>query len=219
MFTDDDLIPISGLQHVVFCERQFGLIHIEQLWAENRFTAEGDALHERVDKVHSESRRLFKQEYGMSIRSLRFGLIGKCDLVELYLDSAGGIADANPVEFKRGKNKETHCDRVQLCAQAICLEEMFGITVTGGDFYYLGTHRRVHAEFDAGIREVTHNAINRAREILASESTPTAFYEAVKCDRCSMIDLCMPKAVGEGGKRVDRYMQTSIFSMRKECDK
>lgn len=218
MYSEDELIPISGLQHVVFCERQFALIHLEQVWADNRFTAEGDALHERVDKVHSESRKLFRQEYGMAIRSLQAGLIGKCDLVELFLDSTGKVGEANPVEFKRGKDKDTDCDRVQLCAQAICLEEMFGIAIPGGDFYYLGTHRRIHFEFNAEIRAFTLGVIETARDILANGITPSALYEASKCDRCSLIDMCMPKAVGEGGKVIDRYILSSLSLMRKECE-
>ncbi len=218
MFSEEELIPISGLQHVMFCERQFALIHVEQLWEENRYTAEGDALHERVDKERHESRRLFKQEYGMSIRSLELGLIGKCDLVELYLEPSGRVAEINPVEFKRGKNKESDCDRVQLCAQALCLEEAFQITIPQGDFYYLAAHRRLVVEFDTTLRKVTKDAIDRAREILDSGLTPNAFYDPDKCDRCSLVDICMPKAVGEAGMRVERYIQASLRSVRKECE-
>jgi len=105
MYSEDDLIPISGLQHVLYCERQFALIHVEQAWEENRFTAEGSVLHERVDEEGHESRKLFRQEYAMAIRSLEFGIIGKCDLVELYLKPEGGVAEFVPVEFKRGKDK------------------------------------------------------------------------------------------------------------------
>lgn len=90
MYSEDDLVPISALQHVLFCERQYALIHLEQVWEENRFTAEGKVLHERVDAEHHESRRLFRQEYGMAVRSLERGLIGKCDLVELYLSPGEG---------------------------------------------------------------------------------------------------------------------------------
>lgn len=218
MYSEEELIPISGLQHLVFCERQFALIHVEQLWAENRYTAEGDALHERVDKERHESRRLFKQEYGMSIRSLELGLIGKCDLVELYLDPSGFVAEIIPVEFKRGKNKESDCDRVQLCAQALCLEEVFRITIPQGNFYYLATHRRLDVEFDTMLRKVTKEAIDRARAILDCGSTPNAYYDTKKCDRCSLVDICMPRACGDAGMRVDRYIQASLRSARKECE-
>jgi CRISPR-associated exonuclease Cas4 len=217
MYSEDDLLPISGLQHLLYCERQFALIHVEQLWADNRYTAEGDALHERVDVEHHESRRLFRQEYGMAIRSLELGMIGKCDLVDLYLRPEGGVAEAVPVEFKRGKNKEDDCDRVQLCAQALCLEEMFRIEVARGDFYYLGAHRRTSAELGAALRATTKASLARAREILELGATPAAVFESAKCDRCSLVEECMPRAVGQAGKRVDRYIAAGIAAARREC--
>ncbi len=217
MFSEDELLPISGLQHVLYCERQFSLIHVEQLWEDNRFTAEGEVLHERVDAEGHESRRLFRQEYGMAIRSLEYGLIGKCDLVELYLKSEGGVAEAVPVEFKRGKEKEEDWDRVQLCAQALCLEEMLETSATRGAFYYLGAHRRTNQELSAALRAATMEAIGRARAILDSGMTPAATYERAKCDRCSLVELCMPEAVGRGGKSVGRFVQAQLAAMRKEC--
>jgi CRISPR-associated exonuclease Cas4 len=217
VYSEDDLIPISGLQHLQYCERQFALIHVEQIWEDNRFTAEGEVLHERVDAEGHESRRLYRQEFGMAVRSLELGLIGKCDLVELYLRPEGGVAEAVPVEFKRGKAKEDDRDLVQLCAQALCLEEMLGVAVARGDFYYLGAHRRTHAEISVQLREVTKSTIARARDILESGSTPVAEYEPRKCDRCSLVEDCMPKAVGGGGKRVSRYLQAGIAAARKEC--
>jgi len=217
MYSEDDLLPISGLQHVMYCERQFALIHLEQIWEDNRFTAEGEVLHERVDAEGHESRRLYRQEFGMAIRSLELGIIGKCDLVELYLRPEGGVAEAVPVEFKRGKNKEDDCDRVQLCAQALCLEEMLGIVVARGDFYYLGARRRTHIDISVPLREAAKSSIDRARAIVESGITPIAEYEAAKCDRCSLIDPCMPRAVGGGGKRVSRYLQAELAAIRKEC--
>jgi len=217
LFSEDELLPISGLQHVLYCERQFALIHVEQLWEENRFTAEGEVLHERVDAEGHESRRLFRQEYGMAIRSLEYGLIGKCDLVELYLKSEGGVAEAVPVEFKRGKDKEEDWDRVQLCAQALCLEEMLGTSAARGAFYYLGAHRRTNLELSAALRAATVAAIGRARAILDSGETPAAAYERAKCDRCSLVEPCMPGAVGRGGKNVGRFVQAQLAAMRKEC--
>ena len=217
MYAEDDLIPISSLQHLAFCERQFALIHVEQLWADNRFTAEGEVLHERVDDEHRESRRLFRQEYAMAVRSLELGIIGKCDLVEFHLRSSGGIAEAVPVEFKRGRDKETDVDRVQLCAQALCIEEMLGIEVPRGDFYYLGARRRTSAELSTGLRAATKGLVDRARAIIESGATPAAVYESRKCDRCSLLDLCMPKALSEGGRRVSRYIKAAIAAIRKEC--
>jgi CRISPR-associated exonuclease Cas4 len=217
MFSEDDLVPISGLQHLLYCERQFALIHVERIWEDNRFTAEGEVLHERVDAEGHESRRLYRQEFGMAVRSLELGIIGKCDLVELYLRPEGGIAEAVPVEFKRGKAKEDDCDRAQLCAQALCLEEMLGVAVARGDFYYLGARRRAHADISVQLRETTKSTIARARAIIESGSTPSAEYEARRCDRCSLFEVCMPRAVGGGGKRVSRYLQAELAAVRKEC--
>lgn len=218
MYNEDDLIPISALQHVLFCERQYALIHIEQIWKENFFTAEGKVLHERVDVEHHESRRLFRQEFGMAVRSLERGLIGKCDLVEVHLAPGGGVAEVIPVEFKRGKNKEEDCDRVQLCAQALCLEEMFAIEVPRGQFYYLQEHRRTSLEIDGALRAKTAYLVERIRSLLNAGMTPSATYEKRKCDRCSLVELCMPKSAGAGGKRVDRFVQAQIRAARAECE-
>jgi CRISPR-associated exonuclease Cas4 len=217
MYADDDLVPISALQHILFCERQFALIHIEQMWEDNYFTVEGNILHERVDLEHHESRKLFRQEFGMAIRSLGQGLIGKCDLVEVRLAPGGNVIEAVPVEFKRGKNKEEDVDRVQLCAQAICLEEMFGVSVTYGQLYYLQEHRRTMVDIDGLLRAKTIELADRVRQLEAEGTTPAALYEKRKCDRCSLMDLCMPKNVGSGSKRVDRFVQAQVRTARDEC--
>jgi CRISPR-associated exonuclease Cas4 len=217
MYAEEDLVMISSLQHLLFCERQFALIHIEQLWEENRFTAEGRVLHERVDTEGHESRRLFRQEFGMAVRSLQRGLIGKCDLVELRLSPGGSVAEAVPVEFKRGADKESDVDRVQLCAQALCLEEMLGVAVPKGQFYYLADHRRTAVEFGGQLRAKTAATISRVRELLTAGVTPSAIYERRKCDRCSLVELCMPKSAGAGAKRVDRYVQAQVRAVRGEA--
>lgn len=216
MYSEDDLVLISGLQHILYCERQYALIHVENVWAENRFTAEGKVLHERVDAEGHESRRLFRQEFGMAVRSLEYGIVGKCDLVELYLEPNGRVAEAIPVEFKRGRDKEDDWDRVQLYAEALCLSEMLNIPVNRGDIYYLQARRRTHVEFPAQLRESTLRAIARARELLESGETPAASYDKGKCGRCSLLELCMPIAVDQGGKRVSRYVQAQMAAARKE---
>lgn len=217
LYSEDDLVLISALQHILFCERQYALIHIEQVWEENRFTAEGKVLHERVDAEHHESRRLFRQEYGMAVRSLERGLIGKCDLVELHLAPGGGVAEAVPVEFKRGRTKEDDVDRVQLCAQAFCLEEMFGVQVAVGQLYYLQEHRRTTVDIDGPLRAKTMELVARVRQLHSLGITPPALYGRRKCDRCSLFELCMPKSAGSGGKRVDRFVQSQIRAAREEC--
>ena len=210
MYTEDDLIQISALQHALFCERQYALIHLEQQWEENRFTAEGKVLHERVDAEHHESRRLFKQEYGMPVRSLRWGLVGKCDLVEIWYTKDRNIEKVSPVEFKRGRKKADDIDRVQLCAQVICLEEMFNISIQSGQFYYLQEHRRTVDHIDKQLREKTAALIERIMSIIAEGKTEAAKYQKRKCDNCSMVDLCMPKSAGKGHKRVDRFIETQL---------
>jgi CRISPR-associated exonuclease Cas4 len=215
LYSEDDLIPISALQHALFCERQYALIHLEQEWEENRFTAEGRVLHERVDSEHHESRRLFKQEYGMAVRSLQFGLIGKCDLVELWYDENKNVIKVSPVEFKRGRKKADDTDRVQLCAQVLCLEEMFGITIEGGQFYYLQEHRRSSEVVDAQLREKTVALIERIMKIRETGETVAAEYEKRKCDNCSMVDLCMPKNTGVGHKQVGRFIEAQLRLVEK----
>jgi CRISPR-associated exonuclease Cas4 len=209
-FLEDELVPISALSHACYCERRFALIHLEQQWEENRFTAEGRVLHERVDAEHHESRRLFKQEYGMAVRSLQHGLIGKCDLVELWYSKDWSVEKVSPVEFKRGRKKADDTDRVQLCAQVLCLEEMFGIAIEGGQFYYLQEHRRTNETVDASLREKTTALIERIMKIRETGETSMAKYEKRKCDNCSMIDWCMPKSAGDGHKKVGRFIETQL---------
>jgi CRISPR-associated exonuclease Cas4 len=215
MYSEDDLVQISALQHAMFCERQYALIHLEQIWEENRFTAEGRVLHERVDAEHRESRRLFKQEYGMAVRSLRWGLIGKCDLVELWYTKDGNIEKVSPVEFKRGKKKLDDIDRVQLCAQTLCLEEMFGIKIESGQFYYLQEHRRTSEAVDTLLREKTTVLIEQIMKIREIGKTTAAKYEKQKCDNCSLVDLCMPKSTGLKNKMVDRYIESQLRFLEK----
>jgi CRISPR-associated exonuclease Cas4 len=215
LYDEDDLVPISALQHALFCERQYTLIHLEQVWEENRFTAEGRALHERVDVEHHESRRLFKQEYGMAVRSLQWGLIGKCDLVEIWYAKDGSVEKVSPVEFKRGKRKANDIDRVQLCAQVLCLEEMFGVAIEGGQFYYLQEHRRSSETVDAQLREKTVVLIKRIMSIRETGETAAAKYEKRKCDNCSMVDLCMPKSAGAGRKQVKRFIEAQLRLVEK----
>ena len=215
MYSEDDLLPISALQHAMFCERQYALIHLEQAWEENRFTAEGRVLHERVDAEHHESRRLFKQEYGMAVRSLQWGLVGKCDLVELWYAKEGSVKKVSPVEFKRGKKKADDTDRVQLCAQVLCLEEMFGVAIEGGQFYYLQEHRRTDEIVDAPLREKTAVLIERIMKIRETGETAAAKYEKRKCDNCSLMDWCMPKSAGAGHKRVSRFIETQLRLVEK----
>jgi CRISPR-associated exonuclease Cas4 len=215
--TEDELIQISALSQVCYCERRYALIYLEQAWEENRFTAEGEVLHERVHTEHHESRGSFKQEYAMAVRSLEWGLIGKCDLVELWFEN-NEIQKVSPVEFKRGREKENDVDRVQLCAQALCLEEMFRIAVEQGQIYYWKEHRRKDVSLDADMRKKTTAMITHIRQIVESGKTPQAAYSKRKCDNCSVVDICMPKSIGSGGKSVASYLETQLRWVEKTCD-
>jgi CRISPR-associated exonuclease Cas4 len=214
VYGEDDLIPISALQHTMFCERQYALIHLEGIWQENRFTAEGEILHERVHVEHHESRRSFRQEYDMAVRSLEWGLTGKCDLVELWFSEDGGVRKAVPVEFKRGRQKESDVDRVQLCAQGLCLEGMLGVRIGAGQFYYLQERRRSEAVFTGELRQKTAALTGRVRQLWTGGSTPAADYENRKCDRCSLVDVCMPKITGAGSKQTRRYVLAQVRHAR-----
>lgn len=209
---EDDLIPISALQHALFCKRQYALIHIERLWEENRFTAEGKVLHERVDDVHHESRKNCREEFGLAVRSMRYGLVGKCDLVEFEKHQDGTYKTIIPVEFKRGRKKADDYDLVQLCAQGLCLEEMFRVEIEAGQIYYLQEHRRTSVLMDEALRTKTIGLIETIMDIRSSGKTPAAEYEKEKCDRCSLVDLCMPRSMMRRSS-VNRYIKDSMRKM------
>lgn len=204
-----DPIPISALQHAVYCLRQAALIHLERMWADNRFTAEGDRLHAAVDLPGGRKVRGVRRENALPLVSTRLGIAGVADLVEFLPEKTdgrarnegagrrrAGIETPCPVEVKRGKPKLHRADEVQLCAQGLCLEEMTGAAVPEGALFYATTRRRVVVPFDAGLRRLTEDTIEEFREILASETTPPAVYRADRCRACSLADLCRPKLAG-----------------------
>lgn len=190
-FTEDELVPLSALQHILFCERQCALIHIEGLWAENRLTAEGRNLHERADSGESELRGPVRTARSLPLRSLHLGLSGRADVVEFHYDGSA-LTGAIPIEYKRGKPKLDDSDRVQICAQALCLEEMLGIQVPGGALFYATPRRRTDIVFDAELRGITEDAVIRLHELLDTGITPRVPRQP-KCDGCSLFDLCMPE--------------------------
>jgi CRISPR-associated exonuclease Cas4 len=208
-YTEEDLIMISALQHIAFCPRQCALIHIEQLWDENRMTAEGHIMHERVHDQDRESRGNIRIEYGLPLRSLRLGLIGKADVVEFHrLDKQ--TWQPFPVEYKRGKQKHDHCDLIQLCAQAMCLEEMLSGSVPSGAIFYGRTRRRLDVTFDDALRKETEEAAEHAHQLITSGKTPPPVYEK-RCERCSLIEECIPKTIGEKSS-VKRYLARMLES-------
>jgi CRISPR-associated exonuclease Cas4 len=203
-FNEDDLIQLSALQHLVFCERQCALIHIEQLWNENLFTAEGRIMHDKVDTANCESRGNVRIEYGVPMRSLRLGLIGKADVVE-YHRMDDGTWMPFPVEYKRGKPKMDDCDKVQLCAQAICLEEMLNVEIKNGALYYGRTRRREDVVFDEKLRRETEDTAKKVHALIESGKTPKADYSK-KCKKCSLYEQCMPKI----SSKVSNYLMKAV---------
>jgi CRISPR-associated exonuclease Cas4 len=188
----------------MYCERQCALIHIEQLWTENLFTAEGRIMHDKVDTANKESRGNIRIEYGVPMRSLRLGLIGKADVVEFHrMDD--GMWMPFPVEYKRGKPKIGDCDKVQLCAQAICLEEMLNVEIKSGALFYGRTRRREDVVFDEKLRMETENAANKVHALIESGTTPKPEYSK-KCKKCSLYELCMPKV----SRKVSNYLMKAV---------
>lgn len=190
MFTEDQLLPLSALQHWLYCPRQCGLIHLEQVWAENKFTAEGQVLHKKAHEGEDESKAGVRITRSMAVRSLALGISGQCDIVEFHRD--GRVV---PVEYKRGKPKTHRADEVQLCAQAMCLEEMLGVMIPSGCLFYGEKKRRTVVEFDADLRQLVTETAAALHVMIASRVTPLAEYEARRCDACSLIELCQPKAL------------------------
>jgi CRISPR-associated exonuclease Cas4 len=190
MFTEDQLLPLSALQHWLFCPRQCALIHLEQVWAENKFTAEGQVLHKKAHEGEDESKAGVRITRSMSVRSLVLGISGQCDIVEFHQN--GLVVQ---VEYKRGKPKTHRADEVQLCAQAMCLEEMLSVAISNGCLFYGENRRRTTVEFDTALRQLVVETSTALHAMIDSRQTPMADYLAKRCDACSLIDLCQPKAM------------------------
>lgn len=219
MFTEDDFIMISALQHYVYCPRQCGLIHVDDVWQENLFTVRGNILHEKVDTDTYETRGTLKTVRGLRIHSFRHGIVGRCDVVEFKetrkrvghsvpkfsgsesfyaetLKRVQGDFDVMPVEFKSGEPKENISDKVQLCAQVFCLEEMLNTKISQGAFFYGKIRRRNVVEIDNELRLQTESIIASVREVVSKKIVPAAEY-APKCRNCSLQSICQPKAMNK----------------------
>lgn len=203
---DDGLVPISALQHFAFCDRQCALIHIERSWSENDLTAEGRVIHERVDLPGLSGRGRVAR--GLQLRSDRLGLVGRADVVEFLPPSSPGQPERPfPVEYKRGRMVDRLPDRIQLCAQAIALEEMLGVPVPHGALFYHASRHRAEVAFDAALRQATETIAEKARRMLQAGRVPTAVLEP-KCRRCSLRDACQPAPRGRSDAA--RYLATVI---------
>jgi len=189
-------IYLSRLQHYLFCPRQFALIELEDIWTENQFTAEGQVLHQRVNQADQQKRGEVRTVWASRLANEELGIEGVADVVE-YHRQADGTEIPYPIEYKRGKPKAHRADEVQLCTQALCLEEMHGVTVPEGALFYGEVRRRHPVVFDAELRNLTAQTILACRAIVQTKITPHAIYQAKKCRACSLIDQCHPKGFGK----------------------
>ncbi|MBN2141215.1 MAG: CRISPR-associated protein Cas4 [Desulfovibrionaceae bacterium] len=228
MYPEDDLLPLSALQHLLFCPRRAALIYLEQLWADNLATIEGAQLHAKADSGGaSEIVGEVRVARGLRLRSLRLGLSGIADVVEFQrpggsrsppsglavgveLPGAHGLWTSFPIEYKRGRLRREQGYEVQLCAQALCLEEMLGVHVPAGALFYGKTRRRSEVLFTPGLRQQTEDAARRLHELVAAGRTPAA-EASKKCESCSLKDLCLPRTCGRG-RSARRYLARELES-------
>jgi CRISPR-associated exonuclease Cas4 len=194
-------VPIGALEHYSYCPRQCALIHVEQTFDENQFTIRGRLAHERVDREEETTRGDIRVLRGVPLWSDRLRLRGRADVIELRPDGP------YPVEYKVGKRRGTHAD-IQLCAQALCLEEMLGVPVRAGAVFYYGLRRRHEVIFDTALRDRTLAVIEATRELLRTQALPAAPNDR-RCPNCSLINACLPSVVGEPARL--RGLQGALF--------
>ncbi len=234
-YEEDEFLPVSLLQHLCFCERRVALIFLEGLWEENVFTVEGRILHERTDEPCTQARGDIRIARGLLLRSDRLGLSGKADVVEFHRLKDGprqGAADSTPpagvtlpgvagrwqpfpVEYKRGWMRPQEGYEVQLCAQALCLEEMLGAPVPQGALFYGKSCHRLQVTFDGHLRHATEEAATRLHDLIRSRRTPAAPYGR-KCEKCSLMPLCLPKITrgGPASGRVADYLEQGLAEVQ-----
>lgn len=216
---EEDYLQLSGLQHFAFCRRQWALIHIEDQWAENYRTVDGHLMHERVhDQELRESRGDRLTVRGLAIHSARLGVSGQCDAVEFFKSPAGvplrgrdGLWLPYPVEYKRGRPKEHSADELQLCAQAMCLEEMLCCPVPEGALYYGEPRRRTVVSFTEELRGRVQDSLAEMRELYQRRYTPKV-KPSKACNACSLKDLCLPKLMSR--KKVMDYLAANLEELK-----
>jgi len=194
MYSEDDFLQLSALQHFVFCKRQCALIHIEQAWSENVLTVEGRIMHENVHEERAENLAGIRIVRGMSLHSFELGLSGKADMVEFYKIRDCSKWKPFPIEYKRGKPKADDSDKIQLCAQALCLEEMMKVKIDDGALFYGKIRHRFNVAFDDLLRQKTKETAMKLHIFIEDGKTSPPVYSP-KCKSCSFIDECLPKAI------------------------
>lgn len=201
---EEDWIPVSALQHYAYCPRQCALIHVAQIYEENLFTLRGRSVHERVDAGGSSRRDGMRLERSLPIWSEHHGLTGKADVVEF----SGSCI--KPVEYKSGKlrnRRGREADRIQLCAQALCLEEMFGTDVEEGALYYAGSKRRVDIPIEESVRRRTLEIVREVRRQFEAARLPAPVNDA-RCDACSLKEGCLPATAALSGRETGAYLRS-----------
>jgi len=202
MMDDSELVMISALEHWAYCPRQCALIHIEQTFDENLYTLRGRMEHERVHEAAGESQGDVRVERGLALWSRRLGLVGKSDVVEFH-----GSAPF-PVEYKHGRKRQRNAAEIQLCAQAMCLEEMTGQPVPKGAIFHQGSRRRTDITLDENLRRRVEEAVAAVRALLSSETLPEPVNDA-RCDLCSLKESCLPELVASRARL--RQAQAGLF--------
>ncbi len=228
LFSEDDLVPISSLADLVFCERRAALHFVEGIWQENQFTAEGHILHDKTHDSDTESRGNIRIIRGLRLRSLRLGLSGIADVVEFHrlddssfliqtgvslplsttLPGSSGLWKPYPVEYKRGKLKHEKSYEIQLCGQALCLEEMMNVQIPAGAIFYGKSMRRHDVIFSVELRQETEMAAKRMHALIALGQTPSPIYDK-QCESCSLLFECLPKTI-QKRRSVSGYMAKMI---------
>lgn len=211
---EEDLLPLSALVDIVFCERRAALHLLEQMWTENAATAEGHHLHDKVHAGNGESRSDIRIARGVRLRSLTLGISGIADVVEFHRTERADAWRAFPVEYKRGILRHEQSFEIQLCAQALCLEEMLNCSIPQGALFYGISRRRQCVIFDAALRGETTKAASRLHELVTAGRTPPAIYSK-KCEKCSLVGLCLPRTAGRG-LSATAYLESQISNLRTE---
>lgn len=215
-YNEDDFLSLSGIQHFVFCRRQWALIHIEQQWSENVRTVEGEILHDNAhDGYKSEKRNGVISSNGMPVFSKTLGINGVCDIVEFYLDDNGielfkreGKYKVYPVEYKLGEPKENDADVLQLTAQAMCLEEMLCCEISEGALFYGQTRHRLKITFDNSLRQKVTDVFMQMHEMYDRRYTPKV-KPSISCNACSLKNICLPKLLknSSASTYIDKYLE------------
>ena len=213
-YSEEDYLPLSGIQHFAFCRRQWALIHIENQWAENERTVDGTIMHEKAHSGDVESRGDVVIMRALRVFSATLGVSGECDVVEFHRNADGislnghdGLWQPYPVEYKRGKPKEHNADEMQLCAQAMCLEEMLCCTIPCGALFYGEPRRRTEVEFTPELRRAVEDSLNEMHDYYKRGYTPKA-KPRKGCSACSLKEICLPKMVQR--KSVAAYVEGAL---------